>query len=110
MLAGGAVVGAVGDQAQELERFVSDVFELMNVVRSDQHDIAGSDRMVSISFVDFTFPFNNENFVFVGMVVQGSEAPRCYFELSHGEIGCPIVAAEQPAHLAAARTGHSYRL
>ncbi len=78
----------------------------MDVVCLDQHNIAGSDWVRSVSFVDFSFTFDYENFVFVGMVVQGSEAPWSDFELPHGEIGRTIVAAEQPTDLATAGAGH----
>jgi hypothetical protein len=66
----------------------------MYVIRLDQNDISSANGVRRIAFVDFTFPFDNVDLMFIRVVVQRCVAPGGYLKLPHGEVGGPIVAAE----------------
>lgn len=89
-----AVVRAIRNQAQELERLTSGILELMDIVRFHEHDVSGANRVGGVVLVDLAFTFNHIDLMFIRVMVSGRMPTGFYLELPHGKAWGTIIAAQ----------------
>ena len=96
----------MGYQADEFQRFLSGVLELVQLVGFHMQDIATTDLGELAIVLNLPLAGVNHHFVFVIMLMAGGMAPGLDHEMSHGEILHAVLAAKKDAHVHAFRPIH----
>jgi hypothetical protein len=94
------------DQAKELEGCNTGVAKLMELIRGDVKHIARLQGLLAAIAVDDAFAGEDEDFVFVIVLVFGGATAGGDDELPHGERRTAVVGPAEELHLDVLSAGH----
>ena len=88
-----------GNEADELEGDAGGVAELVEFVGGDVEDVAGFDGLFFVVAEDHSLAGEDEDFVFVVVLVFGGASAGGDDEFAHGEGGAAVGGAAEELHL-----------
>jgi hypothetical protein len=86
------------DKAQKLQSLAARVLELVPLIGRHVNNIVGFEMVLLLSVEKHPFALQDEDFVLLGMRMQGTAASRGDFEEAHGEVRGTCVFGDEPAH------------
>ena len=104
-----AAVELERDEAEELERFVADILELMGAIGFDEQDITSGDGVQLAFILDLRSACDYIDLVFIVVRMSGRVPARLHGEVSHRKGRCTIVAADHHPHLDTTHAIHGDR-
>jgi hypothetical protein len=87
----------MGDDADETERAGSDVSIAMRLAGWDVESDTGAHLLLAIRCVRYSLPFQDKDFVLIGMLMRLEDGSRLKLNHAHSEVGRALRLADEPA-------------